>query len=647
MATRFFSGARLVRAAPLFAVVLPLACSDSESPTSPASPRLSDRASIAGTLVAPGKTAESVEPLADVTVTVARTGQSALTDGAGRFALGDLPSGSVVLNFQGNGVKGAATLSLVAGATVRVTITLASGRSTVSIDPRSDNVALEGTVGSVNPGAASFVLVTNSGSPVIQTNSSTLFAKGSAPGSFGDLQPGSEVYLYGTRQSDGSILAAKVYIDPPPRPTPTATQTRTETTPTVTRTPSSVVALEGVVLSIDAGNARFVIQTGGSPVTILTNATTEFRKGDAPATFGDLTVGGEVYLYGNRQGDGSVLAFKVYIEVPNPTPTVTRTITETTPTPTRTVSQTVALEGVVLSIDAGNARFVIQTGGSPVTIQTNAATEFRKGDAPATFGDLTVGGEVYLYGNRQGDGSVLAFKVYIEVPNPTPTVTRTKTETTPTPTSTPTPTRTISQQVTLYGLVLSLDPANGRFILQTDGGPVTIQTNTATEFIKDNAPGSFGDLVVGGGAYAAGARQNDATVLASRVYIVTPKTPTPTLTPTKMESTPTPTRTVSQTVILYGLALSIDSANGRFVMQTDGGSITIQTNSATEFVKDNAPASFGDLVVGGGVYAAGTRQNDGSLLASKIVFPKTPTSTPTRTVTRTEATPTPTRTPSG
>jgi hypothetical protein len=537
MAARFsFIVSRFVLVSLIFAGLLTVACSDSESPTSPTSPRPSDRASIAGTLVAPGKTAESVEPLADVTVTVARTGQSARTDGAGRFALGDLPSGPVMLNFQGSGVKGAATLSLAAGATARVTITLTNGRTTVAINPRSDNVSLEGTVGSVNPTAASFVLVTNSGSAVIQTNSSTLFAKGGAPGSFGDLQPGHEVYLYGTRQNDGSILAAKVYIDPP-RPTPTATQTKTETTPTVTRTPSAVVALEGVVLSIDAGNGRFVIQTGSSPVTI----------------------------------------------------------------------------------------------------QTNTATEFRKGDALATFGDIAVGGEVYLYGNRQNDGSVLAFKVYIEVPNPTPTVTRTKTETTPTPT------RTVSQQVTLYGLVLSLDAANGRFVLQTDGGAVTIQTNTATEFIKDNAPGSFGDLVVGGGAYASGARQNDGSVLASRVYIVVPKTPTPTVTPTKRESTPTPTRTVSQTAILYGLVLSLDPANGRFVIQTDGGAVTIQTNSATEFVKDNAPASFGDLVVGGGVYASGTRQNDGSLLASKIIFPKTPTSTPTRTATHTETTPT--RTP--
>ena len=61
----------------------------------------------------------------------------------------------------------------------------------------------------------------------------------------------------------------------------------------MTRTPSAVVALEGVVLSIDAGNGRFVIQTGGSPVTIQTNTATEFRKGDALATFGDIAVGGD------------------------------------------------------------------------------------------------------------------------------------------------------------------------------------------------------------------------------------------------------------------------------------------------------------------------------------------------------------------
>src|SRR5207237_477661 len=149
-------------------------------------------------------------------------------------------------------------------------------------------------------------------------------------------------------------------------------------------------------------------------------------------------------------------------------------------------------------------------------------------------GDLTVGGEVYLYGNRQNDSSVLAFKVYIEVPNATPTVTRTRTDTT----STPTPTRTVSQQVILYGLVPSLDSANGRFVIQTDGGPVTIQTNSATEYVKDNLPASFGDLVVGGGVYAAGTRQNDGSLLASK--IVFPKTPTSTPTRTITRTEPTP-----------------------------------------------------------------------------------------------------------
>jgi hypothetical protein len=39
---------------------------------------------------------------------------------------------------------------------------------------------------------------------------------------------------------------------------------------------------------------------------------------------------------------------------------------------------------IVLSIDAGNGRFVIQTGSSPVTIQTNIVGSFRR--SSSTFG---------------------------------------------------------------------------------------------------------------------------------------------------------------------------------------------------------------------------------------------------------------------
>src|SRR5215813_13316797 len=271
-------------------------------------------------------------------------------DPSGGFTLSGVAPGSVTLELRGDRIRATASVAAQGGETARVTITLSPGRSTVVLVPRSDIVAIEGTVAGINPGTASFTVATFLGPVQIQTDAATVFRKGDSPATFADLQVGEEVYLYGTREKDGPVLAARVYIDVM-RPTPAATPTRSETTytptrtertttPGSTRTPDLQAVLFGTVVSIDAGKASFVLKTDGGLFTIQTNSGTEFRKGDAPATFADIEVGSRAYALGTRQNDGSVLASKVFLLVSTPTPTVTPTRSEKTGTPTATRTRT-------------------------------------------------------------------------------------------------------------------------------------------------------------------------------------------------------------------------------------------------------------------------------------------------------------------
>ena len=417
-----------------------LSCSDSEGPTAP---RTLGTAAISGTLL----DSDTARPLPDVAVSVARSTASTRTDASGSFSLSGVPAGAVLLELRGNGLRATASVTASAGTTARVTITVSQSRATTTVLPRSEGVALEGTVLSLNPAASSFVLQTGKGPVTIRTDASTVFRKGDAPAAFSDLEIGEEVYLYGTTQEDGSVLAVKVYIAVlRPTPTPTRTEgppppTRTESTrtPSPTPTKNAEVALFGTVDSIDCGKGTFLLKTELGVSTIQTNAGTVFQKNDLPATCADLVAGGQAYVLGTKQDDGSVLASKVLIVPPRPTPTVTPTRTEQTPTPsvTPTPNTQVTLFGTVDGINAGAGTFLLVTELGTFTIQTNGSTGFRKNDLPATFADLVGGGKAYVVGKRQ-EGGVLATTVYIVTPTPTPTKTPTRTEETATPSVTPT-----------------------------------------------------------------------------------------------------------------------------------------------------------------------------------------------------------------
>ena len=121
------------------ACLVAVSCSDRDSPTSPMSSSSSPgKVTISGTLLAAGDAPAggapgAGQPLANVTVRVASTGQTAQTDASGNFTLSGVSPGAVALEIRGAGVQASATVNASSAAVTRVTVTVSRGRSTVSL----------------------------------------------------------------------------------------------------------------------------------------------------------------------------------------------------------------------------------------------------------------------------------------------------------------------------------------------------------------------------------------------------------------------------------------------------------------------------------------------------------------------------------
>ncbi|HLN59852.1 MAG TPA: DUF5666 domain-containing protein [Thermoanaerobaculia bacterium] len=309
------------------------------------------KATISGTLLAAGDgpaggSPGAGQPLANVTVRVPSTGQTAQTDASGNFTLAGVSPGAVALEIRGAGVQASATVNASPAAVTRVTVTVSRARSTVSLVPRG---GVEGIVDRI-PTATSFVVKSSRGMVTVRTDAATNFRMDGASIGFGNLRVGQRVEVEGSPQPDGSLLAARVGVEHPeqeentrtptmtgtpptatptktPRPdddddktrTPNATPTATVTggsvsSPTPTRTPEAEegVEREGTVSSIVG--TSFAIMTRSGAVTVRTNSATRFRRDGEPASFADITMGGEVDAEGALQTDGSLLASRVSIK---------------------------------------------------------------------------------------------------------------------------------------------------------------------------------------------------------------------------------------------------------------------------------------------------------------------------------------------
>lgn len=400
MAASVFSLRRSVFGLIMVCCLAGVSCSDRESPTAPGASSMGGKATISGTLLAEAAAPGAPQPLAGVTVRVASSGQTTLTDGAGNFTLAGVSPGAVSLDFRGAGIQASTTVTASPGVIARITVTLNRGRGTVSLTPRSDGIG--GTVDSINVPGMSFILKTPGGMVTIQTDSGTVFRmRGSLVG-FLDLKTGQRVEVEGSPAS-GSLMARKVNIENVEQEetrTPTPTVTGTPPTATSTRTPRPD----------DNDNRTKTPTVTGTPPTATSTRTPgpddDDNRTKTPTVTGTPPTATPTRTPGPDDDDNRT-------KTPSLTPTATGG-SSSTPTPTRTPEpgEGADLEGTVGTTNGTS--FMLVTRSGPVPIQTNSGTQFRHDGDPASLADIKTSVEVEVQGALQTDGSVLASRVSLK-----------------------------------------------------------------------------------------------------------------------------------------------------------------------------------------------------------------------------------------
>ena len=205
------------------------ACGRSSSPVAPAAqtsapsvPAATAGATISGTVVgvisASQITASQITAQrVSLSVMVTGTTLAATVDDSGRFTLTNVPVGRVDLHFVGTGVDAHLTLDGVADhATVVITVRVNGNDAHLEDDHGAPTAPGAGQAqaeveGAINAGSLSGSCTAHTlsfliGTTKIVTNASTVFRDGTCAG----LKSGSRVEVKGTRQADGSVVAASV-----------------------------------------------------------------------------------------------------------------------------------------------------------------------------------------------------------------------------------------------------------------------------------------------------------------------------------------------------------------------------------------------------------------------------------------------------
>jgi hypothetical protein len=214
-------------------------------------------------------------------------------------------------------------------------------------------LGLRGVVDTI--GSSSLVL---KGGQVVMANSATVVVSQGKVLSFKDLKPGDLIGLTGSKQADGSILAAGIEVIPAP--------------PVLT-------TVQGVITS--TGSSFFTI---GAAKVLVDGQTIMVSKG-GPVSLSAIKIGDQATAVGIKQSDGSLLAMKIELVPPAPVLTTVR--------------------GTVTSI--GSSYFMI--GATKVTVSSQTVI-VSKGKI-VSFADLKSGDQVAAIGTKQADGSLLAMKI--------------------------------------------------------------------------------------------------------------------------------------------------------------------------------------------------------------------------------------------
>ena len=170
--------------------------------------------------------------------------------------------------------------------------TVLAGKVTVE-SPEQEETEVSGMVSSIDCGAGTMVLTTDSGDVTVTFTDATTFKSKGKVATCGDIAVGDAAEASGVLQDDGSLVADKVSFEAP----------EIEET-----------EVSGTIDTIDTGAGSFVLTTDSGPVTVTTDSSTIVQEHHDLKTFADLASGMSVEVEGILQTDGSILATKISIE---------------------------------------------------------------------------------------------------------------------------------------------------------------------------------------------------------------------------------------------------------------------------------------------------------------------------------------------
>ena len=325
-----------------------------------------------------------------------------------------------------------------------------------------------------------------------------------ATGAISDIQVGNNVNVQGRQNTDGTIAAARISVEP-----------------SGTRVNGSVSAVSGTTITLVDRNTT---------MTIATSSSTKFLKGATAATISDVTKGLVVTVYGTKQSDGSISAAYVLVNAgqggQNPgqqqppqqqpqsqqqPPPAQATRVQTPPAqPTR--SQTPQPQGQnpqgqnpqgqpQEQRGQGEGSGIVQTvGASSITvlrannqaftavISSTTKIDLVLTQTSGTISDIQVGNSVNVQGQLNKDGSINATRIMVE-PNGTK----------------------------VSGTVASI--TDFTIILASRQISVTVNATTSTQYYSGTTALTLSDIGTGAMLTAYGTKQTDGSITATYVMV--------------------------------------------------------------------------------------------------------------------------------
>jgi len=365
------------------AALLTVGCGGkSASPTSPSTAGNSGSAAmITGSVqgATSALTAATAGPaITGVTVTVVGTNISSTVDAAGRFALMNVPPGTVQLQLTGGGANATVTIDTVqASQTIDVVVTVAGASASVDSEVRSGagEAQLEGRVESLPPTTPA--LTFKAAGRTVKTDASTRFVDGSLTRTFADLRVGMRVHAKGSLSGD------------------TFTATAVELQNSNVSVP---VEVNGAIDTVTGSASAFQFKIGSR--VIKGDSTTAFvGDGNRPASFASLKDGVRVEVKG-EQRDGFIFATRIHVE------------NAEAPDDGDNQEASASIQGKLTAISGTKPNLVLTVGGT--TVRTSSSTEVKRRGDVQTLDTIKVGQTLHVVGARQGDGSLDARKIEID-----------------------------------------------------------------------------------------------------------------------------------------------------------------------------------------------------------------------------------------